>query len=411
MTRLTVDRLEEIVAERIAARSGPRRGEAAPSPEEAGEAVPGLAEWRARTRRLLSEVGEHRDCRRPFPPASHRRVLGPFVNFAKRAVRRLLRPVIHDALARQSLFDEAAYRLLEEQQHRIEYLERTFLERVSRREHDLEIALQDLMDDVRGAVRGAGGAESARGALAGVVARGEAADYARFHASASSFDLARDLFRRYVPYFEGRRRVVDLGCGRGPFLEVAREAGIPAYGVDLNPDLVAGTRERGFEVMEGDAIGHLEGLEPGDVDGIFCAHLVEHLETPDLIRFLRRAFRALPDDGILVFESPNTESLGVMAQGYYRDLTHVAPRHPETYRFLAEACGFTDTRVEKNLPFGPEWRLSPVPEGAGADPELARTLDENFRRVNELLFGEWNFAVVAYRRGGASGREDAGDRS
>jgi len=396
MTKITIDELTEIVERELASAREPSKSGMEAAVEADADSEPSAEQQRAAG--LVARLDVHRDCTRPLPLKSPRARIGAAVSFTKRAVRRVFRPFIQDAQRRQHLFNDATFEAVEDLFRRNAQLERRIMEWSAGQEQMLAATLRDLMDELRRAAAAGKDQEELRRDLARMVGGLDSAGYARFHKTGSSFEMSLDLFRRYVPRFEGRRRVVDLGCGRGPFLSVAQEAGIPAYGVDTNAELVAEARGRGFEVVEEDALSHLEQLDPGDVDGVFAAHLVEHLPTADLMRFFRLAWRALPADGVLVIESPNTESLGVMAHGYYRDATHVAPRHPEAYRFFAEACGFEDTGIDTSLPFGPEQRLIEIPETEAADSALRQAFNENARRLNALLWGDCNFAITAYRR-------------
>ena len=83
---------------------------------------------------------------------------------------------------------------------------------------------------------------------------------ARFRGAEETVRERQEVYRRHL---EGRRRAVDLGCGRGELLELMRDAGVPAYGVDTEPDFVDLVAEKGLEVRREDAVAHVEGLRPG----------------------------------------------------------------------------------------------------------------------------------------------------
>lgn len=135
------------------------------------------------------------------------------------------------------------------------------------------------------------------------------------------------LQRKYVAVFHeiGARRVLDLGCGRGIFLSLLRQAGIEGVGVDNNREAVGICREAGFVVLCGDAIGVLEELAAGNqmFDGILCSHLIEHLEGDGPARLIASACRVLARPGRLVVVTPNVENLQVLTEGFWLDLSHV----------------------------------------------------------------------------------------
>ena len=163
------------------------------------------------------------------------------------------------------------------------------------------------------------------------------------------------------------------------------EAGIAARGVDADADMVAYARGEGLDVEQGDALAALEALEDGSLGGVFAAQLLEHLPPPALVRLLELAAAKLRPGGVFVAETINPLS-PLALRNYFADLTHAQPLVPETLELLARQAGFAE--VEKRFLNEPEERLT-VPE----DPVLAR----NVTRLNELLFGPLDYAIVARR--------------
>jgi O-antigen chain-terminating methyltransferase len=198
-----------------------------------------------------------------------------------------------------------------------------------------------------------------------------------------SVELIRDRQRAYVPEFEDAAPVLDLGCGRGEFLGLLRDAGIEAYGVDFDSDMVAYARGEGLEVEYADAVEHLKGLDDGSLGGIFAAQFVEHLPARALVRLLELAAAKLRPGGLLVAETINPLS-PLALRNYFADLTHSQPLVPETLGLLVRQAGFTS--VETRFLNEPERRLTEP-----ADPTVA----ENVRRLNELLFAPLDYAILA----------------
>jgi SAM-dependent methyltransferase len=198
-----------------------------------------------------------------------------------------------------------------------------------------------------------------------------------------STESIRERQLPYVDEFQDAEPVLDLGCGRGEFLALLRDAGIQASGVDLDADMVAYARGEGLEVIEADAVAHLEALEEGSLGGVFAAQLVEHLPPHTLVRLLELAATKLRPGGVLVAETINPLS-PLALRNYYADLTHAQPLVPETLELLARQAGFGS--VELRYLNAPEERLA-EPD----DPVLAA----NVSRLNELLFGPLDYAIVA----------------
>lgn len=228
---------------------------------------------------------------------------------------------------------------------------------------------------------------------------GDAWNYLDFNRAFTAPDaVIREMYRPYLPLFAAAGPVLDAGCGTGCFLELLQQAGIEGYGVDREAEMVEVCRLKGLRVEKGDLLAHLAGLPPASLGGIFCGHLVEHLEIGALQRFLALAYECLRPGAVLVCETPNTRSLFVMANTYYRDPTHAQPLHPETLKFLAESCGFAEVELRYASSLPDAIRAAPLAVPEGSDPDLGRALvelNDRLERVNQQLFAHQNLAVVA----------------
>ncbi len=191
-------------------------------------------------------------------------------------------------------------------------------------------------------------------------------------------DYVKTQQRFYLPSFTGCRAVVDLGCGRGEFLELLREAGIPARGVDLSDEAVALCRAKGLDVEAADLFLWLETQPADSLDGVFCAQVVEHLPPERLPDLFRLAARVLRRNGRLLVETPNPECLATFTTHYYLDPTHRHPLPPALLVFYFEEHGFGGIEVHRR---SPAWE---------AMPQLL-ALPEDFR---EAFFGGMDYAVV-----------------
>jgi len=134
--------------------------------------------------------------------------------------------------------------------------------------------------------------------------------------------------------------VLDLGCGRGEWLGLLRDWGIPARGVDLEPAMVAACQEQGLAVTAEDAVSAVRACPDGSLSLISALHLVEHLPFEALDALVRECLRALRPGGFLLMETPNAENLLVGAHEFYTDPTHQRPIPANLLRFLSEHHGF-----------------------------------------------------------------------
>ncbi|MCU0726085.1 MAG: class I SAM-dependent methyltransferase [Planctomycetes bacterium] len=148
----------------------------------------------------------------------------------------------------------------------------------------------------------------------------------------------RAVQRGHLRHFRGARRVLDLGCGRGTFLGLLREAGIEGLGVDRDP---APARAAGHEVVEGEVEAFLHGAAArGErFDGVFASHLVEHLPADHVPGLVERIAAVLSPGGRVVLVTPNARNLVVLTETFWLDPTHVRPWPRPLLGRLGEAAG------------------------------------------------------------------------
>jgi 2-polyprenyl-3-methyl-5-hydroxy-6-metoxy-1,4-benzoquinol methylase len=159
----------------------------------------------------------------------------------------------------------------------------------------------------------------------------------------------REQQRRLTGYFRGRHAVLDIGCGRGVFLDLLRDQGIGGAGVDVMPDAVAHCRAKGHPAEVGEAVAFLEDkLER--YDGILCSHLIEHLDFEPATLLLTRCFRALIANGRLVIVTPNPRDLSIIGEVFWLDPTHRRPYPAALIESMLASAGFA--AVESSAPLG-----------------------------------------------------------
>lgn len=209
--------------------------------------------------------------------------------------------------------------------------------------------------------------------------------------------LIRERQREYLDDFRDAAPVLDVGCGRGEFLSLLAEVGIAAKGVDIDPDMAAFCRGQGLDVEEADAVAYLEGLDESSLGGIFAAQFVEHLEPGPLTTFIALAASRLRPGGVMVLETINPLSLFAL-RNYFADLTHAQPLIPDTLSLLVKEAGFDRSEIRfLNEPEEAQMLESvELPPDPAFDP-ARRALESNRARLNEVVFGPQDYALVAHR--------------
>jgi SAM-dependent methyltransferase len=191
----------------------------------------------------------------------------------------------------------------------------------------------------------------------------------------------------YVDVLRACQPVLELGPGRGELLEVLRNAGIEARGVDSEAAMVSACRRRGLDVAQADALAHLEGLDAGTVGAVVAIHVLEHLPTATWMRVIEESARVLKAGGVLVAECPNPETLRVGGSLFWIDPTHRSPVHASAVEFAAKAVGLELVRTDFMRPFPADQAL--------ARPGQPEAVFDLASRLDTWLSGPRDFVVIA----------------
>jgi SAM-dependent methyltransferase len=195
----------------------------------------------------------------------------------------------------------------------------------------------------------------------------------------------KNRLRVYLPILREAAvtaNVLDIGCGRGEWLELLKKEGVQARGVDRNRVFVEQCRQIGLEVEEQDALAYLRSVADKSLTVVTSFHLVEHLEFEELIRLLDEMIRVLKPGGLLILETPNPENFMVGSYSFYADPTHRNPIPSPTLQFLLESRGLDRVSVMKLRP----WDAVKI-EG---DTEIVK-------RFNEYFYGAPDYGIVGWK--------------
>lgn len=198
----------------------------------------------------------------------------------------------------------------------------------------------------------------------------------------STEEISRRL-KVYLPFLKEAQitgDVLDIGCGRGEWLQLLRSEGIEGRGVDRNRVFIETCRSAGLDVVEQDALSYLRSLPDNSLSAVTAIHFVEHVPFEKLIAVVDEIRRTLKPGGLLIAETPNPENFMVGSCNFYADPTHRNPIPSETLKFLLESRGLRCKDVLKLRPWN-EAKLD-------GDSEL-------ISRFNEYFYSAPDYGIIA----------------
>ena len=194
-----------------------------------------------------------------------------------------------------------------------------------------------------------------------------------------------ERLKEYLPYFSNSKinfnktPVLDIGSGRGEFLQLLKTNNIPAIGLDINHDMVKRVKEKSLKAVQGDALSYLQATDSQNYGAITGFHLIEHIPFNTLLRLFKSTHHALVSGGFVIFETPNPENLIVSSNTFYLDPSHLHPLPPALMVFALETCGFRNVEIKRLHP-------DTSKKSGTLNPEVAN-----------LLFGPQDYAVIGYK--------------
>lgn len=176
--------------------------------------------------------------------------------------------------------------------------------------------------------------------------------------------------------------ILDVGCGRGEWLELLRESGYTAKGIDTNRVMLEQCQSRKLDVTEADVLTYLRSLTDCSLGMVTGFHIIEHLPFEVLIKVIDETVRVLRPQGLVIFETPNPANVLVGSCNFYHDPTHLKPLPKDLAQFILQARGLTQTQIIELHPYSEDFKVNGL--------EVAE-------RFNDYFYGCQDYAVVGYK--------------
>lgn len=213
-------------------------------------------------------------------------------------------------------------------------------------------------------------------------------NYYNYEMQVRNLEIVEKHLQGFLPYFAKCQHVIDVGCGTGLFLQMLlHNAGIAATGIENNPGLVEKLRSQGLNVIQGSA----DSIWPSvncKFDGLFCSHLIEHLEFEQVVDLIEGFADKIATGGIAVFAFPNPESLQMQLFHFWIDPQHVRFYHPKLIEAILCHYGFEITHSFSQGHWGPSNNIrSPQPlqpiktNGNSKQPSPLRKFGRTVKKV------------------------------
>jgi ubiquinone/menaquinone biosynthesis C-methylase UbiE len=179
--------------------------------------------------------------------------------------------------------------------------------------------------------------------------------------------------------------ILDIGCGRGEWLELLKDEGLQAKGLDINKIMIKICKERGLDVAQGEVLSFLKNLSDNSLGAVTGFHLIEHCEFGSLVEILDEIMRVLKPGGLVIFETPNPGNVIVGSCSFYLDPGHNRPIPGSLIKLVLEARGFNKVKITYLNPYRDDLKI------ANDDSDISK-------RFNDFFYGPQDYAVMGYKK-------------
>jgi SAM-dependent methyltransferase len=341
--------------------------------------------------------------------SSHRPIVGRVLVKGRELVQGEFRRYIDPVISSQAEFNRRVGKILDELNRNIEMIRPKMEEEIDHAKEEID---KSVKDQIRDELLKLNEDIANKTWLAGILDRGLKA-YTNMPISLTEQDrdlnyfIFEERFRgtredikqrqlAFVKFFAGCKNVLDIGCGRGEFLELLRENDIGGHGIDIDVNMIDYCRSRGLDVDQIDAVSYLEKVNDKSLDGIILDQVIEHLDPSYLLKLLGLCYSKLIYGYYIVIETVNPLSLFSFIN-FYIDMSHKQPIHPKTIEFLMRSVGFREIEMKFTSPVADEARLRKLNLEANAtdgEKTLAATYNYNIDALNNILYGPQDYAIL-----------------
>ena len=206
-----------------------------------------------------------------------------------------------------------------------------------------------------------------------------------------SRDEIKERLKIYLPFLEKAgvgfkdSPILDIGCGRGEWLELLKEKNLNATGIDINKIMVRTCRDMGLNVIEEDALSYLKTVKDSSMGAVTGFHIIEHYGFDYLVSLFKELFRILKPGGLVILETPNPDNILVGSCNFYLDPTHNKPLPSLLAKLLLEAHGFGNISI---MNLHPNKVLSKIEDNDSI----------NLKIFNDHFFGPQDYGIIGYKK-------------
>jgi len=224
-------------------------------------------------------------------------------------------------------------------------------------------------------------------------------DYSQFEDQfRGSEHLVAERQKLYLSYLNKDLETLDIGCGRGEFLQLLSQNGFRARGIDMDGRMVARCKQKGLEAEMADAVSYIQ-QHNGKLGNIFLSQIVEHMDYKDIYTLVKSCWEKMEPEATILIETINPGSFYAQSTTYVLDPTHVNLVSPETLSYTFQKVGFGNLRIIYKSPVPPEQRLHMLNSSAG-DKKIDRIIleiNEDLKKIDDIMFGNLEYAIMGVK--------------